>query len=89
MNLILPKKGVLWKEASSGTLHAPRSWVPFIASLVTVRKKFMRHSVPLALPESTLKRPRGTVNLLTHFSAALSRVVAALKPSAAGSEMKA
>ena len=53
-----------------------------------VRKKFMRHSVPFAVPLSTLKTPNGTENSLVHRCAARSSTVVALKPSAAGLETK-
>ena len=53
-----------------------------------VRKKFMRHCVPLAAPSSTLNRPSGMRTLETQVCAARSSVVLAVRLSVKGSVMK-
>lgn len=75
----------MWKFVSLGALHAPYSCVGNALADVTVRKKFMRHRVPRAVPASTLKRPSGTCTAENHVSSSGQSVVAAVSPWATGS----
>jgi hypothetical protein len=49
-----------------------------------MRKKFIRHTVPLASPSSTLKKPSGTRADETQRPLGLSVVVVAVSPSMRG-----